>query len=270
MPANVLSCVAMAVVTLSVVSAKVAAQRPTTSRPAASSPADPLKSPGPFEVQTQRLDWKDDQRERVIPVKLYFPRTGKGPFGVVIFSHALGGSRESYAFLGRHWASHGYVCIHLQHEGSDDGVWREQTNRAGQMSRAAKDPRNAVNRSKDVSFAIDQLKLIQAQEGPLRGRMDLNRIGAAGHSFGAMTALALVGERGGRASNDDALVDARIKAAIYMSPPVPVHRGRFDEVYGEIRVPGLHMTGTLDETRTGKTKADDRRIPYDHIDQADQ
>ncbi len=52
------------------------------------------KRPGPHEVMFTRLDWKDEKRDREVPVKIYVPKTGQGPFPVILFSHGLGGDRE--------------------------------------------------------------------------------------------------------------------------------------------------------------------------------
>src|ERR1700722_20103770 len=82
------------------------------------------KIAGPREVEELKLEWKDAKRERAVPVKVYLPK-GEGPFPVVIFSHGLGGSRDGYEYLGRHWASHGYVGVHLQHLGSDSSVLKD-------------------------------------------------------------------------------------------------------------------------------------------------
>ena len=49
-----------------------------------------------LEVEVIKLEWQDKSRDRVVPVKLYFPKTGSGPFPVIVFSHGLGGSREGY------------------------------------------------------------------------------------------------------------------------------------------------------------------------------
>src|SRR5215510_6060681 len=75
-------------------------------------------------VEILRTNWHDARRDRDVPAKIYSPNTGDGPFPVIIFSHGLGGSREGYEYLGRHWASHGYVSVHLQHIGSDNAVWQ--------------------------------------------------------------------------------------------------------------------------------------------------
>jgi len=166
------------------------------------------------------LEWFDPRRSRRVPAKLYYPETGPGPFALIIFSHGLGGSRENYAYLGRHWASAGYVAVHVQHLGSDEAVWRESQQPLQALQRAAANLQNALDRPRDISFAIDQMEHMHRQEGPLAGRLDLSRIGVAGHSFGAYTTLAvagevLVGRRGGTLS----FVDLRVQAAIPMSTP---------------------------------------------------
>jgi dienelactone hydrolase len=224
-------------------------------------------------VEFIRFDWHDAKRDRTVPVKVYYPRTGAGPFPVVMFSHGLGGSREGYEYLGRHWASKGYVSVHLQHPGSDDGVWRDAGagDKMSAMRRAAADPRNSINRPQDVSFAIDQLEKLNQETSPFQRKLDLERIGAAGHSFGAFTTLAIAGQVFAPGLNRArALADPRVKAAIPMSAPVPADKRRLEEVYAKIKTPCLHMTGTLDSSPIGNTKPEERRLPFDHANGADQ
>ena len=227
--------------------------------------------PGPFAVGVATYDWVDKTRDREVPVKIYFPKTGRGPFPIIIFSHGLGGSRDGYEYLGRHWAGHGYVSVHLQHKGSDTAVWKGQARPLEAMRNSLTDPRNAINRPLDVRFAIDEMEKISREQGPLGGRLDLSHIGMAGHSFGAWTTLAVIGEAfigpGGRESS---LPDPRVKAAIAMSAPAPRDRATFDKAFATVKVPCLHMTGTLDDSPIGDTKAKDRRVPFDHIRGADQ
>lgn len=231
-----------------------------TTRPS----ADRWKKPGPHPVATILLDWRDTARDRAVPAKIYYPRDAKGPLQIIIFSHGLGGSRQAAAYLGQHWASHGYVSVHLQHIGSDNAVWQNQQRPMDQMRKAAADPSNAISRPLDVSFAIDQLEKMNAADSALAGRLDMKKLGVAGHSFGAYTTMAVAGQVfvgiGARQRN---LADARVKAAIPMSVPVPKARD-LDTVYGSIKIPILHMTGTLDDSPIGDTKAADRRLPFDH------
>jgi predicted dienelactone hydrolase len=244
---------------------------PQAPAPAQAAPAAYNAQPGPFAVEVARYDWGDARRERDVPAKLYYPAVEKGPFPVIIFSHGAGGSREGYEYLGRHWASYGYVSVHLQHEGSDEAVWRGRADPLEGIRESIGDVRNALARPADVSFAIDQMELLNREEGPLRGRLDLARVGVAGHSFGAWTTLAVAGQTfvlpGGR---ELTLRDARVKAAIPMSAPVPARRETHARAFGSIAIPCLHMTGTLDSSIVSDTAPEQRRIPYDNISKADQ
>ena len=152
-------------------------------------------SPATNEVAVTRAEWRDANRDRLVPVKIYSPKSGRGPFPVIVFSYGLGGSREGYEYLGQCWAAQDYVSVHLQHVGSDDAVWKDAGigKRKSAMQRAAAQPRNALDRTQDVSFALDELTRLNATNAIWRGNLDLARLGVAGHSFGAHTTLATAG-----------------------------------------------------------------------------
>ena len=237
----------------------------------APAPADTFSRPGPCGVATVEYDWHDDTRNRDVPVKIYYPTTGEQPLPVIIFSHGLGGSREGYEYLGRHWASHGYVSVHPTHLGSDTSVLTQGKNPLESMRQAAADLQNAINRPKDVSFVIDRLTTLNKSDEKFKGRLALDRIGVAGHSFGGYTALAAVGETFiGPGGQSQSLGDPRIKAAIAMSAPARRREDALlDRTYGSIKVPCFHMTGTKDDSPIGETRAEDRRIPFDHMSGGD-
>jgi len=233
--------------------------------------AKAFAAPGKYDVETVSLDWTDTARKRDVPVKIYYPKTEAGPFPVIIFSHGLGGSRDGYAYLGRHWASHGYVSVHVQHKGSDTDVWKGKAQPFQALRKAAANPANAINRPADVQFAINRMEKLDGQEGPMKGRLDLKRVGAAGHSFGAFTTLAVAGEvftlpLGKQIS----VADRRVKAAIPMSAPVPHRKNQLDTAFGSIKIPCLHMTGTEDDSPIGETRKEQRRLPFDHSKGPDQ
>ena len=229
------------------------------------------KAAGPCVVETATYDWLDARRNREAPVKIYYPKTGESLSPIIIFSHGLGGTREGYEYLGRYWASHGYVSVHLQHKGSDDAVWKGAAQPMESMRKAAMDLQNAINRPLDVRFAIDQMADMNRKETPLKGRLDLDRIGMAGHSFGAYTTLAVAGEVFvGPRGNEFTLSDPRVKAAIAMSSPAPRQKDHLDRAFGQIKIPCLHMTGTLDYSLIADNKPEERRIPFDHMNGADQ
>jgi predicted dienelactone hydrolase len=221
--------------------------------------------------QMQRAVWHDAKRDRDVPVKIYSPATTNMAHPVIIYSHGLGGSREGYQYLGQYWAARGYVVVHLQHAGSDDGVWRDTPvwKRKNAMQKSAANVDNAINRPLDVTFAIDELERMNRESDSWRGRLDLDRIGVAGHSFGAFTTLASAGmvlQPGRRV--EKSFSDPRIKAAIPMSSPAT--RSDPEKSFGAIKIPCLHMTGTLDSSPIGETSPAQRRIAYDHSNGSDQ
>lgn len=222
---------------------------------------------GPHEVATRLEDWQDESRDRAVPVKFHYPAKGEGPFPVILFSHGLGGSRKAYGYLGNHWASHGFVSVHLQHLGSDDATWRGVPPlQIFEKMKEAASVENFIARADDVTFVIAQLEARhETGSDPLFGKLALDRIGMAGHSFGARTTMALAGEvftiPGGetRAFSDD-----RIKVAVAMSPmpsPVAAHH---ETAYEQITIPTMHLTGTRDTTplEQGRTAAE-RLIPFE-------
>lgn len=210
-------------------------------------------------VQELRLEWHDKSRDRTLPVKFYYPASPARPLPVIVWSHGLGGSRDTYEYLGRHWASKGYVSLHLQHPGSDAEILK--VGRPLQaMKKAAADPENARNRPLDVRFAVDRLPGVTA----LQGRLDMKRLGIGGHSFGAWTTLAVAGEKFPVRTD---WADPRFRAALAMSAPIPRQRSEAElkEAFGGITMPVFLMTGTRDETPFDPTGvgAAERRLPYD-------
>lgn len=228
--------------------------------------AQELYKPGdaPLDVAIADHNLHDADRDRDVPVKVYAPIGAEGPRPIVLISHGLGGSREGLSYLGNFWAGHGYFCVVLQHPGSDNTVWEDvpARDRMRAMQRAANNPANAVNRAGDVTFVLDTLAEANGkQDVPLEGDYDLDRIAIAGHSFGAWTCLAAGGMT---MSTGAALGDERIKCMIPLSSPGVKNTRLRDRAYGSIRIPALHMTGTLDDSAINTTTAADRRIAYDH------
>lgn len=227
-----------------------------------------------LEVATVKLDWHDAKRGRDVPAKIYFPKDGAGPLPVVLFSHGLGGSRENYEYLARHWAGCGYVSVLIQHIGSDDSVWKDvpMAERARSLQKSAANLVNATNRPPDGQFALDQVEKLNADAtSPLKGRLDLKSMAIAGHSFGGYTTLALAGQTFMLPFRQSKRYDEpRLKAAIQMSAPAPAIRRDLDATYASITIPMMHMTGTKDFLEIlPQTTAADRRIPFDHMSRAE-
>lgn len=229
---------------------------------------------GPFEVQPETANWVDVDRNRTIPVRLYIPKAQADMrLPLVVFSHGLGGSRDGYAYLGQHWASHGYVVIHLQHPGSDESVWADR--RYGRMAAlvdAARDADNWRLRPQDVSFVISRA----LRDPQLEKRIDPARIGVAGHSFGAYTALAMAGmtvdlpRMEARGAEGHAIfADPRVRTVIALSPPAAGTLGLDRRSWTGINRPAMYVTGTKDATLDGRSPRQ-RLQPYERCNGPDQ
>jgi dienelactone hydrolase len=229
-----------------------------------------FRARGPFGVEVLSGEWFDAARGRTVPVRFYGPRSA-GPRPVVFFSHGLGGSPDAYAYLGRHWAGHGFASLHAVHAGTDNRIFTGPMDAAEAMRRAAAAPENWLVRPADIRFCIDRLLDLSAgPRSPWSGTVDPERLAAAGHSMGATTALACAGrllrDGGGRLHD---FKDPRIRVCVAMSPSSggPEEASR---EYGSFTAPCVHMTGTRDASPIGGTRLEHRRAPYDAIGAADQ
>jgi dienelactone hydrolase len=189
------------------------------------------------------LDWVDNARQRAVPVRLYLPNDAR-PAPLIVFSHGIGGSRRGYRWLGEHVASRGMASLHVQHVGSDRALWTGNVfNLVGRLQDAAHDT-EAIARVHDLRFALDALLA-----GELAARIDVNRIVAAGHSYGANTTLLASGARVPREGRVIDLHDDRVRAAVVISAPPFYGEPEPRKILGGIKVPSLHVTATEDIIR---------------------
>lgn len=235
--------------------------------------AEPTTKPAAGDsVTTLRLTWHDSARGgRAVPVTIRFSETAAKPSPLIVFSHGLGGSRDHYEYLALHWAREGYIVVNPQHAGSDDAVWRKNPRAMQDLVKATRDPENLTNRPRDISFVIDQmLALSNDSQSPLHGRVDAQKIGVAGHSFGAYTTLVIGGQLTElpRQASRQPWMDKRVRALIPMSAPANARQASV-KMFDPIALPTLHMTGTRDDSPIGGSVAAERRIPFDQMHRAD-
>ncbi|MFO0946110.1 MAG: prolyl oligopeptidase family serine peptidase [Planctomycetota bacterium] len=153
-------------------------------------------------------------------------RVREGKFPLILFSHGNGGIRQQSTFLCDYLASHGYVVMSPDHTGNAavtvvDG--KLVTNKPALRAASAED------RPKDLSFLIDCMtQMNKGSDSRFAGKVDLDRIGAAGHSFGGYTVGMVIN------------AEPRIKAIVPLSP-----------VFGKrenFTTPVLVILGTEDAT----------------------
>ena len=198
----------------------------------------------PALYSTQTFEWNDATRNRAVPAKLYLPVGPLTPGAVplVVFSHGIGGSKDGYSYLGRYFAAHGYASLHVQHVGSDRQLWRgNPLSIVSRLSDAAQET-EALNRVKDVKFALDK---VLAE--PVGSAINAQRLVAAGHSYGANTTLLLAGAKVDVNGSTVFAKDPRFSAAILISAPPFYGLGDPQKIVSGIDVPTLHITATADD-----------------------
>ena len=100
-----------------------------------------------------------------------------GRFPLVVFSHGLRGSPESFATALTRWAAAGFVVA---------APTFPRTNADAKPYRR----RDIVNQPDDVRHVLARLRGLSAKD-PLHGHLDMNRIAAVGHSAGGYTTTGL-------------------------------------------------------------------------------
>jgi predicted dienelactone hydrolase len=210
----------------------------------------------------------DDARERKIPYKVYYPKPLQGQYPVIIVSHGLGGSRDGNEELGEQLAKHGFVAIHIQHEGSDEGLYQGMRDRRMvqmALGRSLRDPINAQNRFLDAPFVVTRLAVLNEHDKHLKGHLNLEALGMAGHSYGAVSTTVAAGERVGLAYQSFKV--PTLRAGLVLSPSPPREGADTKRAYQDVTIPLFHMTGSEDESLLDarSVKPADRVKPYEML-----
>lgn len=204
---------------------------------------------------------RDTRRGRTLPVKVYAPQE-KGQYPVVIFSHGAGGSKDGFELLARFWATHGFVSIHPSHaDAIRDG--RRPASAKELLDRTIREPRAWEDRAADIRLVLDSLPQIERVSPKLQGKLDTRRIGMAGHSFGAYTAMLL----GGTAidvpngEKDRSFADPRVTAVLAISPQGTGQQGLTLRSWRKMKLPLMTLTGSNDRGAGGQNP-DWRKQPF--------
>lgn len=187
--------------------------------------------------------WRDALRSRDLPVRLRLP-DGNGRVPVVIFSPGLGGTTSGGGQWAAAWAAAGIAVVHLQHPGSDAAVYRGAANPEERRARvrAAATAEQLAARVADVGFVVDELAVRRREGSCDLTRLDLRRLGIAGHSMGSWTAQALAGQRFDGVAR---FADRRFVAAIGLSPSA-LTGDPPAQSFGGIVIPFFSITGSED------------------------
>ncbi len=170
----------------------------------------------------------------------------------ILFSGGGGDDGTGYFLLARHWASHGFVVLQPKHadaysrhfDATGHFVPAQRRTTWDVWGLALCEPRPWRARCVDMSGLLDEV-------GDFDGRVDRNRIGVGGYSFGGHVACLLGGVRFRARGVCFSARDPRVKAIVNLSSeggvllqPKGVWRG--------LQVPMLLITGDRDKTVWGE------------------
>ena len=199
---------------------------PTTTAPSSTTVAPSTTVAFSSTIVTTDGEVVDATRNRRIPYRIFAPASADGPLPVILVSHGGAGNDVGYlsgGFLGQSFASGGFIAIHIGHLVSAPGA------------------RPIEDRPADVTFVLDRLA-----DGAIAAPgvdVDMERVGIAGHSFGAYTAHAV-----GGATYGTMYTDERIDAIVPMSPQGPdqfeaFDRGPADNTWMTVSIPSYNLIG---------------------------
>ncbi|PMB08779.1 dienelactone hydrolase [Fischerella thermalis CCMEE 5273] len=147
-------------------------------------------APGKQTVQQQTFILQDRQRNRTIPVDIYWSN-GDRQNPMVVISHGFGANRRFLRYLARHLASYGITVAAIEHPGSNVTAISRNSNQPNLQKLLPET--EFIDRPKDISFTLNELAKLDNQPGQLQGKLNTDKVTVIGHSLGGYTALALLG-----------------------------------------------------------------------------
>ncbi len=171
---------------------------------------------------------------------LHQPPAMSGRWPLVLFSHGRTGMRINYATFCEALAARGAIVVSSDHPGDQLADWLS--------GNATDDRTNEIDRVADAHLVLHaMLHGHAALPVDLLNAVDHQRVVAAGHSYGAYTALATAaGVRGVEAH-------ARVGAVAVFQPYT---RSLSDAALGRVRVPCLLVVSSEDTTTPPSVDAD--------------
>jgi dienelactone hydrolase len=174
---RILSALALTVLTASLTASCVTPRELSAPAPAAASGQATPSQALPAGDGTQYRAITFTRGARKLETTVVWPSEGEGRLPVVLFGHGLGGAPPFYGELLKRWAAAGFVVAAPAFPGTKYGVDKMEI-------------RDVPNQPADLSAVLDGLIALEASD-PIRRRIDPERVAAAGHSAGAITALGL-------------------------------------------------------------------------------
>ncbi|WP_413161656.1 alpha/beta hydrolase [Capilliphycus salinus ALCB114379] len=152
-----------------------------------------IRQTGQYQLSRETFILEDTKRDREFSVNLYYPtqlQPEPESTPVILISPGLGATSETWLHLVNHLVSHGYVVASVHHPGSNFSYL--QGFFEGREADVF-DVQEFINRPLDITQVLDELESRNLTQ--FQGKLNLKKVGIAGQSFGAYTALALAGAK---------------------------------------------------------------------------
>lgn len=185
------------------------------------------------------------EHAEAIDLVVSYPINSKDNFPLLVFSHGNGLDANAYHNLTNKWVELGYVVVAPNH--LDSG----STEKAGLAQKKYGSDWVSASRVLDLSATINQIETIIPQLSDFKGGVNTEKIIAAGHSFGALTAQMLAGATLEKQGNSErkipfSLKDNRVVAVVAISPPGLIPNFLSQNTWTTFDTPQLVVTGTND------------------------
>lgn len=175
----------------------------------------------------------DASRGRRIGVRIRWPAIAQ-PSPLILYSPGLGSGLSNGQAWCHAWQQAGFLVMTLSHPHTDESLWDTRAATFSQNMARALDAQQYPARVADCRHVLD----LSLRDAGLSKWIDPRRIGAAGHSYGALTVQALVGQAGASQR------DERIRAAMALSPGAASRDSAAR--MKTVKLPFLSVTGSHD------------------------
>ena len=180
-----------------------------------------------------------------IAVRYFYPRGGSGRYPLIAFSHGNSLSNVGYQVLAEAWVANGYIVAAPKH--LDSGSRAE----VNALSDKLGSDWITASRVLDVRAAIDSMASATREFSDFSGSVQTDRVIAAGHSAGALTAQLAAGATQERLGNSSQpiptdLADERVVAVVALSSPGEIPGLLSKQTWRSLQAPQLVVTGTAD------------------------
>ncbi|HEY3320827.1 MAG TPA: protein kinase [Planctomycetota bacterium] len=144
---------------------------------------------GPCAVESMEdLALHDATRNKDLHLRIYYPKPSgaelsAGGTPAILISHGLNGSKEWYNLISQFWATHGYICLHLQHS---DTPLKSKTGTPAEL-----DQKNLDSRVRDIVLALDSFPEIRRKAPSLKEKLKGTQAALCAHGYASAAALSL-------------------------------------------------------------------------------